>query len=327
MPTYYVDTSVGNDGNAGTSEGAGNAWATIDKAMNTVIAGDKVWVKASGTYVEDPAIDTAGGTTTPIVFEGYENSTGDNGKVTISGVTNCLTTTLGAVESRYIFKNFIFNGGTGAAVSLGSADGNAFLNCEFKSAGTDGFTGGGDYNDFINCKFYDNGEDGLSNASMAGHIIGCAFYGNGRIGVEANPTVFYRNLVYNNDTDAVGGKHADLGSCAVIIGNTFDGENRAGNLAENDGQTVFLAVDNVFYDSGTYGMTNSATTSHYRSFAGYNLFNDNASGTYADAGDPELIGYQDVTDAPSFNDEGADDYTLQSSSPAVNAAIQPGGIT
>ena len=74
-------------------------------------------------------------------------------------------------------------------------------------------------------------------------------------------------------------------------------------------------------------MTNSATTSHYRSFAGYNLFNDNASGTYADAGDPELIGYQDVTDAPSFNDEGADDYTLQSSSPAVNAAIQPGGIT
>jgi hypothetical protein len=36
MTTYYVDTAVGNDGNAGTSEGAGNAWATIDKAMNTV---------------------------------------------------------------------------------------------------------------------------------------------------------------------------------------------------------------------------------------------------------------------------------------------------
>jgi hypothetical protein len=303
MPTYYVDTSVGNDGNAGTSEGAGNAWAT------TVIAGDKVWVKASGTYVEDPAIDTAGGTTTPIVFEGYQNSTGDNGKVTISGVTNCLTTTLGSGESRYIFKNIIFNGGTGAAVSMGVARANSFINCEFVNSDSNGFEGGGTYNQFINCVFSNNAHDGLTATAMtAGHIVGCTFHSNGRTGCEVGAVdVFYRNLIYNNDTDAVGWKHADLGSTKVIIGNTFDGENRAANLAENDGQQVFLAVDNVFYDSGTYGLTNSATTSHFRSFAGYNLFNDNTSGTYADAGDPELIGYQ--------------------GSPAVNAAIQPGGIT
>ena len=82
MATYYVDTAVGDDANAGTSEGAGNAWATIDKAMNTVAAGDKVWVKASGTYDENGNIDTAGSLLSPIEFEGYSSTTGDNGKVT-----------------------------------------------------------------------------------------------------------------------------------------------------------------------------------------------------------------------------------------------------
>ena len=40
MTIYYVDGVVGDDTNAGTSEGSGSAWATIDKAMNTVAAGD-----------------------------------------------------------------------------------------------------------------------------------------------------------------------------------------------------------------------------------------------------------------------------------------------
>ena len=37
--TYYVDPDDGDDGNAGTSEGSGNAFLTIDHGMNTVIAG------------------------------------------------------------------------------------------------------------------------------------------------------------------------------------------------------------------------------------------------------------------------------------------------
>ena len=48
--TWYVDGAVGNDSNAGTSPGAGNAWATIGKATSTAAAGDTVNVKASATY-------------------------------------------------------------------------------------------------------------------------------------------------------------------------------------------------------------------------------------------------------------------------------------
>ena len=46
LSTYYVSTS-GSDGNGGTS--AGSAWATLQKAANTVLAGDTVHV-AAGTY-------------------------------------------------------------------------------------------------------------------------------------------------------------------------------------------------------------------------------------------------------------------------------------
>ena len=86
MTTYYVDGAVGNDGNAGTSEGAGNAWATIDHAMNTVAAGDKVFVKATGTYSETPVMDTVGASNNPITFEGYTTTPGDNGKVTVDAI-------------------------------------------------------------------------------------------------------------------------------------------------------------------------------------------------------------------------------------------------
>lgn len=69
--------AVGDDANVGTSEGSGNAWKTIDKAMNTVAAGDKVWVKASANYTELVTIDTVGSIAAPIVFEGYTSTTGD----------------------------------------------------------------------------------------------------------------------------------------------------------------------------------------------------------------------------------------------------------
>ena len=110
MTVYYVDGAIGNDGNDGLAEGSSNAWATIDKAMNTVIAGDKVWVKATGNYNELATIDTAGTSSLNIVFEGYTSTTGDNGKVTIDAQStraSCIADATG-VGTHYVFKNFIF---------------------------------------------------------------------------------------------------------------------------------------------------------------------------------------------------------------------------
>jgi len=109
MTTFFVSDATGNDADDGLSEA--NAFLTIDKAMNTVAAGDKVFVKGDGTYSEDAVIDTVGTKTTPIVFEGYTTTTGDNGKATMSATTNCISTALGAIF--YLFLNFKFEDGSG----------------------------------------------------------------------------------------------------------------------------------------------------------------------------------------------------------------------
>ena len=81
MATYYVSDATGNDGDTGLTELL--AWATIDHAMNTVVAGDKVWVKADGDYTETATIDTIGTNVSPIVFAGYTSTPRDGGQATI----------------------------------------------------------------------------------------------------------------------------------------------------------------------------------------------------------------------------------------------------
>ncbi len=66
--TYYVATS-GNDANTGSIS---NPWKTIQKAANTVIAGDSVFVKA-GTYNERIIIQNSGTDSNNIVFSNYQN--------------------------------------------------------------------------------------------------------------------------------------------------------------------------------------------------------------------------------------------------------------
>jgi hypothetical protein len=71
---YYVSPN-GNDANAGTSISA--PWRTIQKAANTAIAGDRVYIR-SGAYRERVTFPRSGTATNPIVFEGYRTTPGDN---------------------------------------------------------------------------------------------------------------------------------------------------------------------------------------------------------------------------------------------------------
>jgi len=68
--TYYVRTD-GNNANAGTTNSAGGAWRTIDKCMDTVVAGDICRVQA-GNFVEvpTPLHNGSSGNTITVVADG-----------------------------------------------------------------------------------------------------------------------------------------------------------------------------------------------------------------------------------------------------------------
>jgi hypothetical protein len=313
MPTYYVDGAVGNDANAGTSEGAGNAWATIDHAHNNVIAGDTVYVKA-GTYNELVTIDTAGSSTALISIIGYTTTPGDNGKATIDGTTNCLVASAGA--KNYLYQNIIFTAASSHGVSGSNADVIHFVNCDFTSNG-----GVGAYLDdsciLLNCTFANNTGYGLLAGNFTS-VAGCIAYGNTSGQISGSGYAFYKNVCYSPGTLDV----VYWAGSYLFAGNTIDGENTR-NCAASSSALRGLVIDNIFYD-GINGFDYNATTLDSYHMNGYNLVNSNTT----DYNNPPLFsGYQDVTGAPAFTDEAGDDYTLGEFSPAVGAGIVPGGIT
>src|SRR3990167_6681558 len=82
--TYYVATT-GSDSNSGTSAAP---FKTIQKAANTVVAGDTVKIK-TGTYVEKVTVSKSGTSGNPISFA----NNGD-GEVIISGGSSCASSNL-----------------------------------------------------------------------------------------------------------------------------------------------------------------------------------------------------------------------------------------
>jgi len=326
MTTYYVDTVLGDDGNAGTSEGAGNAWATIDKAMNTVAAGDLVYVKASGSYQESLTIDTAGTNAAPIIFEGYTSTPGDNGKATVDGnsIVSVLLSSVPTV-AYYIFKNLIFTNATSSGIGDSGLSSVAWFNCEFTNNGANGVLADND-NAFINCIIANNGANG-TDLDLTCSAIGCEIYGNGSAQWNALTWIsFCHNLVYGHSS--AGFDIVNLGGAAgTCANNTIDGEGVAAvNGIDVGGGAESFFFNNILYDIDSKGVNLSATPLIGAHFQGFNLMNSVTTPYTASVGFG-LTGEQDVTSAPGFTDEAGDDYTLDSASPAKNAGIQPGGIT
>jgi hypothetical protein len=72
--TYYVNRDTGSNNNTG---GPNDPWQTLQKAANTVVAGDIVYVRASSTPYAGVTMVTSGTATNPIKFIGYNSATYD----------------------------------------------------------------------------------------------------------------------------------------------------------------------------------------------------------------------------------------------------------
>jgi hypothetical protein len=155
MTDYYVDPVNGNDANAGTSEGSGNAWKTLGKAATVTIAGDTVWCKNNADYAEQLTITVLGSGANPITWIGYTSTPGDGGKATITGSSSRSYCVIGSNESYYSWINFIFRDSTNNLYNDAGADWVTFHNCDF----INGYSAISVDNScvVVNCTFQNNG--------------------------------------------------------------------------------------------------------------------------------------------------------------------------
>lgn len=310
MATYYVSDATGNDGDSGLTEEL--AWATIDKAMNTVAAGDTVYVKADGIYTETATIDTYATIALTVTFEGYTSTPGDGGQATVDAEStraNCIADTLISTDVYYVFKNFIFKRATSENVLLSVGE-VIFKNCQFTDAVSHGCShdqqitfenclfdnngGSGDecdvsYSGFIGCRFVDNSGDGLECLSGV-RICDCVFVGNGGSAIQS--------LLTN-------------GAQILIVGCTIDGDGKTTNTGIDCGVSYWkriIIANTIVYDCTT-GIKAYAQGTYFVSRN--NLLYNNTT---------DYVNFQtftgEVTAAPQFVDEAGGDYALGAASPA-----------
>lgn len=145
---YYVDAVDGSDSNLGTSPGSGNAWATLQHALDTITPdadGDQINIK--GTQSHSPGLPDPQawelsdyGTPTqhaPLIIRGYTSTANDGGIATISEGTH--TRTFGGSTVNWMhFVDVFFDGVSGLnnhfyeSIGIGCS----FHRCRFQGTGT-----------------------------------------------------------------------------------------------------------------------------------------------------------------------------------------------
>ena len=315
MATYYVDTAVGNNGNAGTSEGAGNAWATIQYANDNISNGDQVYIKASGDYTEGVTL-TAGTVAAWRTFTGYTSTPGDGGKATIdaSGQTNGMNCP-GFASSYIRFENIIVENATGDGFEASATSYVAFINCEANSNGGVGFGGGPANAVYAHCAADGNTGDGFIIDVVAAAVF-CSSTNNGGDGFVGNSNggSFAYCISSSNVNDGFSNRSLIAVHC------TIDGDGKDTDSGIITGGKGSAIVNNIIYDcttgiTGTAGYGGDVILSNllYSNTANYsNVVNeqDNETGK-----------------APGFTDEAGGDYTLAKGSDARNAGADVSGAS
>lgn len=325
---FYVDGSVGNDANAGTSEGSGNAWATIQKAADTAVAGEIVYVKASADYAEDVDFDTNSGTAASrITFIGYTSTTTDGGKATITGGnTRAHCISLNGTADYVTMRNFILTSPTAHCVDVITATtaGWIFHNVHFlKGTGTSptgAFGRSSGFNTITNLTMYrclvkEFSSHGIGSPVLNLACDSCVIIDNGGGGIV--PSTYggrftvRRCVIANNTSDGINiPASTELVCCdSILNANGGDGIDIGGNTCRN-----IVITGNIFANhsgSGDTGLkigTFSGTTTLLCDFNAYYNNTTDKSGT-------DTTGLNDIPlSADPFVNAGSDDWNINNDS-------------
>jgi hypothetical protein len=303
---FYVSTS-GADTNPGT---LASPWRTIQKAMNTLLAGQLAYVRA-GTYSQNLVMTRAGTAVAPITIRNYPGERPVLRPGT--GQTDNMPLQLGGAA--YVrFQGLVIEAATGPSTTnvyaWGTTHDIELTECEVRNSQRQGFFS----------------ED----TTRAIQVIGCHFHDNGGSGpvqLDHNLYVQGHNHVIANCLIANAPNGFDLqiypSSDGIIVSeNTIVGAMRDGIIVGSDGGTTttnLTIVNNVIAFNGRYGIS-----TYWGGAVGTgNLATANVAwGNTAGQLDGSGITYLANTIAdPRFVDRTAGNFHLQLASPAVDTAL------
>jgi hypothetical protein len=270
--TYYVSASSGSDTNSGT---LASPWKTIQKAANSVSAGDTVIVRG-GTYKEKVTMKTSGTASSYITFENYTGETpiidgagqtvasddSLNGLILINGISYVKVTGFSITD--YVSKNSYVPAGIRI---IGASKGVQILNDKVYSIKT---TYSGSNTDRNAHGIIAQGNDATS--SLDGLVIdncevyGCLLGNSETVVVNGNVTNFSitNNKIHDDDNigiDVIGyegtASSNDYARNGVISGNqvynissknnsTYGGDTSADGIYVDGGASVVIEKNKVW---------------------------------------------------------------------------------
>ncbi len=331
-PGVDDQTDISIDSNDGNTEA--QAFATLARAADAVIAGDTVYVQNTATdYTdEDEAgattsnveISTIGTETARIYWRGYTTTISDAG-IAIVNAGNTFASCLMGLPDFHTFENFRFTDATGEGLSHGGSSGVLYKNCEIDDHGSKGVHADNG-TVFINCEVYNNGTYGIE-GDLGLVMIACRIYDNDK-GVLARNSLSYGCVYFNNATTNV--ESFVETNIHGMINCTIDGETVGKGYHGSDAATVTstpILVNNIIYDlvTGIETEIDYTAVTFPANAQGVavlnNLFNSNtADATSITTGDDPQTG------APQFTNEAGADYTLASGSPAIDNGYDAGNF-
>jgi Right handed beta helix region/Protein of unknown function (DUF1565) len=297
--TFHVATS-GSDANPGT---ATQPWRTIQKALSTLVAGQRAVVRA-GTYAENLRMSRVGSPLAPITVEAYP---GERPVLTAAGSHPLEVARSGAY---FRFRGFVIER------APGTSGGNVDIY--------------GHHVELSNNEIRLSRDQGVYTDEESHHaqILGNSIHHNGQgvihqshgIYLQGDDHLVASNVIHDH-VKGFGIQVYDKGRRAIVTGNTITGAGHSGIVVGGSGGVDGVRVhNNIFAFNAHYGISHDSSCP-FSSTADHNVVFGNGWGaTQAGCSGLSYAGGNRTTD-PLFRGYGLRELHLLAGSPALDYAV------